>query len=130
LNQHANFFNVDIYITILIWMNMVVTLLSLISIFIPSTESVIGIIILVALVPMGIIQVVFGIKLLKCKADFSSKLKFYAYLNIASGVLLATVILFVFALIASIISDIILAIIFFSEDESEKIEKDGYGVTS
>lgn len=130
LNQHASFHDIDSYITFLIWINVILVLFSFISILFPATEVTIGIIMFVSFIPMGIALVVMGIKLLKCEAEFSSKLKYFSYFTIASGVLLASVVFFLFSFLTSIVSDIILAAIFFSEIDRDKIEKEGYGVSS
>lgn len=114
----------------MIWINSALILISMLPLIISSLEAVLGIALLIACIPMGVVQVVFGIKLLKCKETFSGRLKYFAYFNIASGVFLATVILFMFSLLTSIIADIILAIIFFTEVKNIEIENSGYGVAS
>ena len=129
LNQHANFHDADLYISLIIWTNVAMILLSGISMIVTSIEGIVGVLMLITFFPLGIVIIVFGFKLLKCAESFSGRLKPFAYLNIATGVCLATVILFMFSFITGIVSDIFLAIIFFSEIDREKIEKDGYGVS-
>ena len=130
LNQHANFHDVDLYITLLIWINIISTLISHIPDLFPSTEIIFSIALFVMFIPMGIILIIMGIKLLKCEAEFNSKLKYFSYFTIASGVLLASVIFFLFSFVTSIITDIILAAIFFSEIDRERVEKEDYGISS
>jgi hypothetical protein len=124
LIQHADFSDANIYISLIIWINVIVVAISAISLFQPSIEGAISILILVSLFLLGIIYVVFGIILLKCKIDFSGRLKYFSYFNIATGIFLATIILFFLGIITSIIADIILAIIFFTESSNEQSNKE------
>ena len=128
LNQHANFHDVDIYILLLIWINIVFIAISIIPIFYSEISAIIDIITVIAFLPMGIILIMFGIKLLNCKAEFSPKLKYFAIFTIITGVFVGSIILIIFSFITSIVTDIILAAIFFSELDRDRIEKEGYGV--
>ena len=63
--------------------------------------------------PLGVIYVFLGIKLLNCEDNLFGYLKPFSYLTIATGIMTAVVVLVFFGFITAIISDIILALIFF-----------------
>ena len=65
------------------------------------------------LVPLGVVQAVFGFKLLNCDDDLFGHLKKLAYLTIAIGILLGTIVLAVVVPIVSAVADVVLALIFF-----------------
>jgi hypothetical protein len=113
LNEKAGFHGADRYITTIIALNVVIALLAALASIFPEAEEVISMVVLVMVVPAGVVSVIFGVKLLKCPDDLFGYLKPFAYLTIASGVMLATVILMLFAMLTSIAADIVLALIFF-----------------
>jgi hypothetical protein len=113
LNEKAGFHGADRYITTIIALNVVIALLAALASIFPEAEEVISMLVLVMVVPAGVVSVIFGVKLLKCPDDLFGHLKPFAYLMIASGVMLATVILMLFAMLTSIAADIVLALIFF-----------------
>ena len=66
-----------------------------------------------ALIPFGIIFIVFAIKLLRLPDNLFGLLKPFSYTSIATGFCFATIFLIPLGLVASTIADMILAIIFF-----------------
>lgn len=112
LNNNFNFKEVNTLIDILIVGNILMHLLTIFSssIFPSFVESFLGIIVIFFL---GIIQVIIFIKLLGLKEDLYGHLKPLAYSSITAGILMASIILIGVAFIPSIISDIILGMIFF-----------------
>ena len=114
LNQKADFHAVDDFITIMIWLLVATTVAGVITNGLPSeTQEKIGLLIILLLVPFGVVGAVFGFKLLNCDDDLFGHLKKLAYLNIATGILLGTIVLAVVAPIVSAIADVVLALIFF-----------------
>lgn len=113
LNEKAAFHDVDKYITFLIWINVVIMVISVITLPFTEAQEIIGIGILVLLIPLGIIYVVFGIKLLNCEDNLFGYLRPFSYMIIATGIMTAVVVLILFGMITSIISDVMLALIFF-----------------
>ena len=69
---------------------------------------------LIFIIIIGIIQIIFGIKLLKCENDLFGYKKVLSYLSIISGGLLVTVILSPIAMLIEIACDIYFAKIFFA----------------
>lgn len=113
LNEKAAFHDADKYITFLVWTNVVITVISVIALPFPEAQEVVGAGIIYLMVPLGVIYVVFGIKLLNCEDNLFGYLKPFSYLTIATGIMTAVVVLVFFGFITAIISDIILALIFF-----------------
>ena len=65
------------------------------------------------LVLYGVVTIIFGKKLLSIPVYYKH-MKFFAWINIISGVCLASVILLVFAIPLGFISGLIMALIFFT----------------
>ena len=81
------------------------------------------IIIIPAILLGGIISFIFGLRLLEVKELTSSLYRTYAILYIVGGVCFFTIILFPIGILSSMISDVILGIIFLEESKSEaKVE--------
>jgi hypothetical protein len=76
-----------------------------------------GLLSVLSLVPMGIMNILLGIWLLRLESDLYGMKKAYAYLSIACGACYATLVLFPFGLLMDIAGGIIAAIIFFRESE-------------
>lgn len=113
INKNFNFKEVNNLIDVLIVGNVLLILLNFFSPLIG------GIIALLAMVVLGIIQVVIFIKLLGLGSDLYGYLKPLAYTSIATGVLIASILLMGFAFIPSIISDVILGMIFFKASKQK-----------
>ncbi len=122
LNEMANFNKVDKYITLLIWFNVIVTVISVMALPVTELQAIMGIAVLLLLIPLGIIYVVVGVKLLHCEDDLFGYLKPYSYLTIATGVMVAVIVLVPFGIITSIIADVILALIFFKAAKQVKTQ--------
>jgi hypothetical protein len=114
LNEKSGFHEVDRYITTLIALNVVLTALCLLMLLFPELEETASIVVLVLMVPMGVVATIFGIKLLNCSDNLFGYLKPFAYLNLATGLMLVSVFLMLFTMLTSIAADVVLAIIFFN----------------
>jgi hypothetical protein len=64
------------------------------------------------LIPLGILLILFGIRLLSLKNDLFGLLKPLSYQTIATGVLLSSVVLFPLSLIPGVITSVIMGIIY------------------
>ncbi len=118
LNIRFGFYDTDTFIKLLIWINAGSTVLSIFPLFIPQTETLIGILSVLLLIPLGVILIIFSVKLLRLTDNLYEMLKPFAYMSIATGFCFATIFLIPFALITSAASDIILGIIFFRASEN------------
>ncbi len=113
LNQKASFHDVDNYIMFSVWLSIAITTISIIALPFTEAQKIIGLGTLVLIIPFGIIYVVFGIKLLNCEDDLFGYLKPLSYLTIATGFMTAVVVLMLLGMLTAMISDVILALIFF-----------------
>lgn len=114
LNQKASFHGSDKHINLLIWITIAYIAFNLITYALPGMQQIRETGLFAALVPLGIIYAVFGASLLRCGDDLFGYLKPFSYLVIATGIMSASVILAIFALITEIVADVILALIFFN----------------
>lgn len=111
LNNKFNFKEVNTFVDILIVGNAFLLLLIIFSFFIEI--FIVDLLVIIAIITLGIVQVVIFIKLLDLKEDLYGHLKPLAYSSIIAGILTASIILTVVSFIPSIISDIMLGMIFF-----------------
>jgi hypothetical protein len=70
--------------------------------------------VLAIIVAQGVVQAHFGYKLLKLPNDLGGMLKPFCYVNMATGILMATIILIPVGIVVSAISDLMLGTIFFN----------------
>lgn len=99
LNEHYQFHGTDVLIMVIIAGAIAITTIGLTGKFVSSlgapTPVLLGFIaaLIVIGVPLGILSVIFGIKLLELEDQLSGLLKPYAFLTIVAGVCFATFIL-------------------------------------
>ncbi len=113
LNDLANFHKTDAYITGFIWINIIIAVAGLVATPFPGLIGLHSIVTTVLLIPLGIIYVVFGVKLLGCSHPLFGYLKPLAYSIILSGIFTAIFFMAILAVIPIVISNIIMALIFF-----------------
>jgi hypothetical protein len=111
LNVRYGFHDTDIYINMLIWLNAVSLALTFLQLF-PASEKLAEVAPLVLSVLSGIVLIIFAVKLLRLPDTLHGMLKPFAYATLATGVCFATIVLFAIGLLASILSDIFLGVIF------------------
>lgn len=117
LNSRFQFHNVDLYISLLIWVNIALSILSLLALESSIFEWVMNIFSTMALIVQGIILIMFATRLLRLPENLYGLLKPYSYITIVSGIFAITIILFWAAMIAGAVADAILGIIFFRAAE-------------
>lgn len=113
LNSRFGFYVVDNYISILIALSII---MSATSMLMESNNDSLGastIIYFILMVPYGVFTLLFGKKLLLITTEYKH-LKLFSWINIVSGALIASVILFMFALPLGFISSLLIALIFFN----------------
>lgn len=113
VNRRYAFHAADQLILWQIKLNLIALAVSLVGIAVPDTASTANILALVLVVPMGILQLMFGQRFLQLPADLNGLLRPYCYLNMAAGFCLASVVLIPLGILAGAISDIMLGTIFF-----------------
>jgi hypothetical protein len=117
LNSRFRFHDVDIYISLLIWVNVALSLFSLLALENTLVDWGMNILSTVGLIVQGIILIMFATRLLRLPYSLHSLLKPYSYVSIVSGICAITIILFWAAIIAGAVADAILGIIFFRAAE-------------
>ena len=113
LGSRYDFHETDGLISALVVVNVVLVGLGLFSSVSEGATAAVGVLSLLALVPVGIVYIVFAIKLLRLQGDLYGMLKPLSYLSIATGFCFAVVVLLPIAIVTGVAVDIILAIIFF-----------------
>ena len=117
LNGRFKFHEVDIYISLMIWGNVVLAVTSLLSLGTAQLESFMEILTVAALMVFGILSIMFATRLLRLAGNLYGLLKAYCYTTILSGICLMTVFLLPLAILTGAVADIILGVIFFRAAE-------------
>lgn len=113
LNSIFNFRTTDRNIDLMIITGIVAGVLSVAGLYLTPLKESIGYAGIGILIVQGIVQAQFGYKLLKLPYDLGGMLKPFCYANIATGILLATIVLIPFGIVVSALSDLMLGTIFF-----------------
>ena len=113
LHEGYRFTRADPPLRLLIRVNIIAAGVSILGLAIPTLESSLSTFGLVVVVILGILQIFFGIRLLRLSADFQGLWKPYCYLNIVTGVCLAVIVLVPVGMITGAIADVMLGTIFF-----------------
>ncbi|MCG7929055.1 MAG: hypothetical protein N0E44_03270 [Candidatus Thiodiazotropha lotti] len=111
LNYRLACHSVDNYIYAAIILSLIMSVLSYIM---PEEVESLGFSTLglfVLMVPLGVVNVIYGIKLLKLQSYFSY-LRLYSWSTIIAGIFLASVVLFLFAIPAGMVSSFAMAMMF------------------
>lgn len=111
LNFCFKFNQVNKLVYVFVWSNVAV---SVISFLLAEGNTIQALIVsILALITLGSIYMIFAIKLLSISENVSGLLIVFAFTIIAKGLCLATVILLPLSLLVSVVSDVVLGIIFF-----------------
>jgi hypothetical protein len=113
LNCIFNFHHADRNIDLMIITGIVAGVLSVAGIYVTPLKESIGYAGIGILMVQGIVQAQFGYKLFKLPYDLGGMLKPFCFANIATGILLATIVLIPFGIVVSALSDLMLGTIFF-----------------
>ena len=117
LNSRFRFHDVDIYISLLMWGNAILCVLSIISLGSIRLEFVFRYLSMIALIIFGILSIMFATRLLRLSGNLYGLLKAFCYAQIVCGICFITVLLFPVGVIAGAVADVILGIIFFRAAE-------------
>jgi len=117
LNDRFKFHEVDIYISLMIWGNVVLAVTSLLSLGTSKLESFMESLTVAALIVFGILSIMFATRLLRLAGDLYGLLKAFCYTTIMSGICLVTIFLLPVAILAGAVADVILGVIFFRAAE-------------
>jgi hypothetical protein len=114
LNSLFNFHDTDRNIDLMIVTGAVTGIISTVALYVPSLKGSVEYAVIVILIVQGIVQLQFGYKLLKLPDDLGGMLRPFCYVNMATGIFLASIVLIPMGILASAISDLMLGTIFFS----------------
>lgn len=114
LNRQFAFHATDRQIDLMILANIAVGLLAVTGVAFPPLKETVSQGALAALIFQGVMQILFGYKLQQLPDSVGGMLKPYCYLNIATGVCIASVVLIIIGVVSSAISDLMLGTIFFN----------------
>jgi hypothetical protein len=121
LHENCAFHSADSAIAFLVGINIAAAAVGLFELAVPSMENASELTGIVLIVATGIMQILFGVKLLHLSDDLKGLHKPYCYLNIITGFCLATVVLLPAGILASAVMDVMLGTIFFqSAKQPEK----------
>ena len=112
INDIFNFTAVNRNLDMMIIADIVTGVLTVIALCVPSVKDSAGYAALTLLVMLGIVQVQFGYKLLKLPDDLGGLLKPFCFVNMATGILLASILLIPLGILVSAVSDLMLGTIF------------------
>jgi len=116
-NYRFKFHQVDIYISLLIWGNVILSAFSLLALGSQRFESLMNFLSIVSFIIIGILAIMFGTRLLQFPGNLYGLLKPFCYTTIASGICFITVFLAPVGIIVGAVSDVVLATIFFRAAE-------------
>lgn len=111
INSRHAFHDTDILIKIQIWANIALTIFSMLGLLSQSLQEAEGIFALFLIVPLGIVQAIFGYRLLRLPDKLHGRLKPFCWLSIATGFCFAVVILIPLGLLTSAAADVLLGLI-------------------
>lgn len=126
LHERYEYHDLDLLILISIWWAISFQAVGLglgilTSIFWPVDKILFALVYLVfmtgSMVSIGIVDILIAVKLLKVKENFSEYIRAFAYITMAAGICEITVLLSPMALIMVPVSAIILALIFFRDQQ-------------
>jgi hypothetical protein len=117
LNGRFKFHDVDTTISLMIWGNVVLAVLTLLSLGTGKLGPFMEILTVAALIVFGILSIMFGTRLLRLSGNLYGLLKPFCYVTIGSGICLVTIFLLPVAITAGAIADVILGVIFFRAAE-------------
>jgi hypothetical protein len=111
LNRNYSFHDTDRLIEWMIKANVVLTGISLIGIVSPTIASSAGTLAIILIIPLGVLQLFFGLRLQQLPSDNAPLFRPYSYLNIVTGFCLATIIMIPLGVVVGAIADIMLGTI-------------------
>jgi hypothetical protein len=112
LGRRFAFHAADRVIGLMIISNLAIGVFSLAATFVPGMQQAMAAVIIGAAFALGVLQLRFGYLLLALPDDLGGMCRPYAYLNMAVGACLASIVLAPLAIVLSAIADVMLGTIF------------------
>lgn len=122
LNSVFAFHDTDRNINLILISSFVIGVLSMVGLYCTSLKESLGSVAIVVLIAQGMVQVQFGYRLLNLADDLGGMHKPFCYVNMATGILLASVVLIPLGVLVSAFSDLMLGTIFFNMSRSATVD--------
>lgn len=113
LNARFSFHDTDRSIDLMVVANVLASGMAVVALCVAQLKETLEIAVLVTVVFQGLVQVRFGSRLLRLQDNLDGMLRPFCYLNMATGVCVASVVLIVVGVVVSSITDLMLGTIFF-----------------
>jgi hypothetical protein len=115
LNARFTFHDTDRSIDLMIVLNVAASVIAVVATCLPHVKEkeALEIAALAIVAFQGLVQVRFGVRLLRLQDSLDGMLKPFCYLNMATGICMASVVLMLVGVLVSSISDLMLGTIFF-----------------
>lgn len=113
LNRRYAFFEANRPLQLIIKINIVTAAVTILGFAVPALEAGLAVFGLIVVVALGGLQIYFGMRLLRFPETLQGLHKPYCYLNIATGICLASLILLPLGVLSGAVADVMLGTIFF-----------------
>lgn len=120
LNERYRFHEVDTLVTIIIFGSIAITFVMYIGKAFGALAIPMLVLLIMIGVPLSIVGIIFGVKLLKLRASLYGLLKPLAYLQIIASVFFMTMVLSFVGQLVMAASNVLLGILFLQGEEEEK----------
>lgn len=114
LNSHFKYNATDKYIDWMIKANVVAGIFTIIALNSTHLKDTLGLAALLIIIAQGVVQALFGYRLLKLPNDLGGMLTPFCYANIITGMCIASIVLILVGIFVSALSDLMLGTIFFN----------------
>lgn len=129
LNSKFNFHDSDRFIAWMIKANLLAGILTVLGLFSSQFKDTFGLAALLIVIVQGVVQVLFGYRLLRLNNNLGGMLKPFCFANILTGICIASVVLILVGIFISALADLMLGTIFLNLARLETAEdKGGQGI--
>ena len=125
LNTRHGFHNTDAFISVQIWASVALTVFSMLGLLSQSLQEAGGMFALIMVVPLGIVQVVFGYRLLRLGDSLHGRLKPFCWLTMMTGFSFAVIVLIPLGFLTSAAADVFLGLILIRAGGDEPLRVQG-----
>lgn len=122
LNERYRFHEVDTLVPILIFGGIAITFVLFMGRIFPALEIPALVVLIILDIPVSIVGILFGIRLLRLKAKLHGLLQPLAYMHILGSIFFLTLILGTLGLLIMAVFELLLGILFLRGEEDEEVE--------
>ncbi|HEY6872806.1 MAG TPA: hypothetical protein VI298_08790 [Geobacteraceae bacterium] len=120
LHEKYAFRQADLPIDLLIKANIVSAAVSLLGLALNQLESAVGVFAIIMVIFVGVLQIAFGVRLLRLPDSLQGLHRPYCYLNIVTGFCLVLLVLLPVGMLTGAVADVMLGTIFFQAAASSE----------